>query len=133
MSEMPLASPAVTALGHERDGPRPVRQICPLVARQAHQGPVTVVTLLPPLLCTPVSGVDFKSGHQVQADHEQICRHDASDDEHATAGSELPRRMADKGAAYQAGPVVGQMSVREVPLRKEVPLGARARSCGDQK
>jgi hypothetical protein len=79
--------------------------------------------------------VDFTSGHQVQADHEQICRHDASDDEHAAAGSERPRRMDDKGGwLAQAGPVVGgQMFVREVPLKKEIPLGARARSCGDQK
>jgi hypothetical protein len=50
--------------------------------------------------------VDFKSGHQVQADHEQICRHDASDYEHAAASSERPRRVADKGLACQAGPVV---------------------------
>jgi len=107
MSEMPLASPTLPASGHERDGPRAVRQIRPLVARQAHQGPVTVVTLLPPLLCTPVSGVDLKSGHQVQADHEQICRHDASDDEHAAAGSERPRRMTDKGWLAKPDPSSG--------------------------
>ena len=134
MSKVLLADAAVTALGHERDGPRAVWQIRTLVARQAHQGSVTVVTLLVPLFRTTVPGVDFTSGHQVQADHEQIRRHDASDDEHAAAGSERPRRMADKGLACQAGPVVGgQMFVREVPLKKEVPLGARARSCGDQK
>jgi hypothetical protein len=97
MSEVLLAGSALPALGHQRHGPRAVRQIRPLVARQAHQGPVTVVTLLPPLLRPPVSGVDFTSGHQVQADHEQSCHHDASDDEHAAAGSERPRRMDDKG------------------------------------
>jgi hypothetical protein len=35
--------------------------------------------------------------------------------------------MDDKVLACQAGPVVGsQMFVREVPLKKEVPLGAKA-------
>jgi hypothetical protein len=61
------------------------------------QGAVTVVTLLPPLLRAPVSSVNFTSGHQIQADYEQIRHHDTSDDEHAAAGSERPCRMADRG------------------------------------
>ena len=58
---------SISAVG---PGPRAARQIRPLMARQAYQGSVTVVTLLPPFLRTPVPGVDFTSGHQVQADHE---------------------------------------------------------------
>ena len=76
MSEVLLAGPALPALGHQRYGPRAARQIRPLMARQAYQGSVTVVTLLPPFFRTPVPGVDFTSGHQVQADHEQICCHE---------------------------------------------------------
>jgi len=39
-----------------------------------------------------------------------------------------------QGAGLPSRTVVGsQMFVREVPLKKEVPLGAEARSCGDQK
>jgi len=48
------------------------------------------MTFLPPLPGLPVLGVDFESGHQVQADDEQIRHHDTSDDEHAAADSELP-------------------------------------------
>ena len=104
MGEVLLAGSALPALGYQRYDPRAARQIRPLVARQAYQGAVTVVTLLPPLLRTPVPGVDFTSGHQVQADHEQICRHDASNDEHAAAGSERPRRMDDRGWLAKPNP-----------------------------
>jgi len=107
MSEVLLAGSALPALGHQRYGPRAARQIRPLIARQAYQGAVTVVTLLPPFLCAPVPGVDFTSGHQVQADHEQICRHDASDDEHAAAGSKRPRRMDDRGWLAKPDPSSG--------------------------
>jgi hypothetical protein len=113
-----------------RPGPRRGQEISrepeirPLAARLAYQGAVTGAALLPALLCKPVAGVDFTSGHQLQADHEQIRHHDASDDEHAAAGSEHPHRMANRG--WIAKPTCRQDSkcLRGVPLKKEVPLGS---------
>lgn len=81
----------------QRHDLRPAGQVRTLVARQAYKGPVTVVALLPPILCTPVLGVDFKSGRQVQSDNEQIRHHDTSDDEHAAGGSERRCRVTNTG------------------------------------
>jgi hypothetical protein len=96
------------------------------VARLAYQGAVTVMALLPPLLRTPVSGMDFKPGHQIQADHEQIRHHDTSDDEHAAAGSEYRCRMADRG--WRAKPT--RRGVSGVGV---VAAGLGSLSCGEHK
>ena len=90
MSKVAATGAALFAFGNQGDDPRAIRQFHSLVARQAHQSLVAVMTFLPLLPGLPVPGVDFESGHQVQADDEQIRHHHTSDDEHAAADSELP-------------------------------------------
>jgi hypothetical protein len=87
MSEVTATNAAILALGNHRDGPRAIRQVRSLVARQTYQGSVTVMTLLPPLPSLPILGVDFESSCQVQGYNEQVRHHDTSDDEHAAAGT----------------------------------------------
>jgi hypothetical protein len=90
VSEVAATGAALLAFGNQRDDPRAIRQFRSLVARQAHQGLVAVMTFLPPLQGLSVLGVNFESSCQVQADDKHVRQHDTSDDEHAAAGSELP-------------------------------------------
>jgi hypothetical protein len=68
--------------------------------------------------------MDFKPGHQIQADHEQIRHHDTSDDKHAAVGSECRCRMADRGLACQADSPSGSQEC--VGAAERVPLGSGA-------
>jgi hypothetical protein len=90
MSEVAATGAALFAFGNQGDDPQAIRQFRSLVARQAHQGLVAVMTFLPPLPALLVLGVDFEPVHQVQADDEHVRHHDTSDDEHTAADSELP-------------------------------------------
>jgi hypothetical protein len=90
MSKVLATSAFLLAFGNQSDDPRVIRQVRPLVARQAHQGLIAVMTFLPPLQGLSVLGVDFESSCQVQADDKYICHYDTSDDERAAADSELP-------------------------------------------
>jgi hypothetical protein len=89
------------------------------------------MTLFPPLLRTPVSGMDFKSGHQVQADHEQIRHHDASDDVHAAADNEAGTARLTR-AGLPSRPFVGSQECVQVPLKRGCGW-AQGPSRGDQK